>query len=159
MLRRMKRALLCILVAILPAGLAACGKSPEQQAREDVDKASAKRGGAPIPGEPTPTMKTLPPPSPKADKPPAAPEPTTPEEIEVARKQAMIDGRDKDVIKYCEQGTLDAKTDPQVYLGCTLAACRIKEEDKARAWGKGVAKSRPLLEQAKKVCLANNIAL
>ena len=62
----------------------------------------------------------------------ATAEPTTPAEIEHARNQAMIDGRDKDVLKYCEMGKLDDKSNPQALLGCTLAACRLKDEATAR---------------------------
>ncbi len=155
----MTRALLGSLITSLIATLlllGACGKSAEEQAREDVDKEMAKRGEKPPSDEPTRTRAPEPP---KKEKPPADPEPTTPEEIDTARKKAMIEGRDKDVIKYCEQGKLDDKTDAQVYMGCTLAACRINEADKAREWGKSLAKSKPLMEQARKVCLANKVAL
>ena len=58
----------------------------------------------------------------------------TPEAIEQARGEAMLKGRDRDVIKYCELGGIEAgKSDPQALLGCTLAACRAHEQDKAKA--------------------------
>jgi len=75
------------------------------------------------------------------------------------RKKAMIDGRDHDVVRFCELGKFEDKGDPQVMLGCTLAACRLNDGDKARAWAKGVAKSKPLLDQAIKTCMANKVAL
>jgi len=132
-----------------------CGKSAEEQIRDDVDKEVAKATDNPAPPPETKAVPDVP----KKEKPPADPEPTTPEEIDIARKKAMIEGRDKDVIKYCEQGKLDDKTDAQVYMGCTLAACRINEADKAREWGKSLAKSKPLMDQARKVCLANKVTL
>jgi hypothetical protein len=148
----MNRALL-ILFSFL---VIACGKSAEEQARDDVDKEMAKQQRDNPP--PPPETKAAPE-APKKEKPPADPEPTTPEEVDTARKKAMIEGRDKDVIKYCEQGKLDDKTDAQVYMGCTLAACRINEADKAREWGKSLAKSKPLMEQARKVCLSNKVTI
>lgn len=133
----------------------ACGKSPEEQMREDIAKESARRG--PLPSdEPPRRARELPA---QKEKPPADPEPTTPEEIDIARKKAMIEGRDKDAIRFCEMGNVDDKSDPQVLLGCTLSACRINEVEKARAWSKGVAKSKPLLDQAIKTCLANKVTL
>jgi hypothetical protein len=88
---------------------------------------------------------------------PPEPEPTTPAEIDHARNQAMIDGKDKDVLKYCEMGKLDDKSNPQALLGCTLAACRIKDEATAKKYGTPI--KGPLKDQAKKVCLLNQIAL
>ena len=69
----------------------------------------------------------------------------------------MIDGRDKDVLKYCEMGKLDDKSNPQALLGCTLAACRIKDEATAQKYGTPI--KGPLKDQAKKVCLQNQIGL
>lgn len=155
----MKRALLCITVLILSSCGLACGKSPEEQAREDVDQEMARRGETV--GEPEkPAVAPAPlPATPKKDEKPADPEPTTPEEIDQARKKAMIDGRDKDVIKYCEMAKPGDKSDPQVLLGCTLAACRLSDVDRARAWATPLAKSKPLMEQAKKVCTANKVPI
>jgi hypothetical protein len=149
----MKRLLL--LVAVL-----GCGKSADEQLREQVER-DMKRN-APLATE-TPNEPSRELPAPKPETPPPAPEPTTPEEIDTARKQAMIDGRDKDVIKYCELGKVDPdKSDPQVVLGCVLAACRIDDVDRARAWAQGLTrnkKDRPLYDQAKKTCLANRVGL
>jgi hypothetical protein len=145
----MKKALMVI------ALLAACGKSGEEQAREDNAKDQAKveatKAAEPPPPPPKPVDTAKP-----ADKPPE-PEPTTPAEIEHARNQAMIDGRDKDVLKYCEMGKLDDKSSPQALLGCTLAACRIKDEATARKYGTPI--KGPLKDQAKKVCIQSQIAL
>jgi len=137
----------------------ACGKSGEEQAKEDNAREQAKVE-ANKPKEEAPAAKvvgsaatdtTKP-----ADKPPE-PEPTTPAEIDHARNQAMIDGRDKDVLKYCEMGKLDDKSSQQALLGCTLAACRLKDEATARKYGTPI--TGPLKDQAKKVCLANQVGL
>jgi len=106
------------------------------------------------PPPPVVEPKPLPPPTVKEKE----PEPTTPEEIETARKKAMIEGRDQDAIKYCEMAGMEAgKSDPQALLGCAIAACRIKDLDKARAWSKDLPK--PLMKQAKQICAANRVAL
>ena len=148
----MKRMLMAVLLVV------ACGKSGEEQAKEDnareAAKEAAKQAEAPVKKETAPTpapAETKP-----ADKPPE-PEPTTPAEIEHARNQAMIDGRDKDVLKYCEMSKLDDKSNPQALLGCTLAACRIKDEATARKYGTPI--KGPLKDQAKKVCIQNQIGL
>src|SRR6476619_6756130 len=114
--------------------LVGCGKRGEEQAKEDNAKAAAKEAAkqeeaAAAKKEATPTP---PPTEAKPAEKPAEPEPTTPAEIEHARNQAMIDGRDKDVLKYCEMSKLDDKSNPQALLGCTLAACRLKDEATAR---------------------------
>jgi hypothetical protein len=146
----MKHALIAI------ALLVACGKSGEEQAKEDNARDQAKAAAeAPKEAPPPPPTKPVDVAKP-ADKPPE-PEPTTPAEIEHARNQAMIDGRDKDVLKYCEMGKLDDKSNPQALLGCTLAACRIKDEATARKYGTPI--KGPLKDQAKKVCLQNQIGL
>jgi hypothetical protein len=137
--------------------LAACGKSGAQQAQEENEREMAKaaaeaaRQAAAAP----PPAKDVPDPVAKAK--PAEPEPTTPAEIDHARNQAMLDGRDKDVIRYCELGKLDDKSNPQALLGCTLAACRLKDPDKARGYARPLPKA--LMDQAKKVCLANQVGL
>ena len=138
---------------------AACGKSGEDQAKEDNAREAAKiaaqapkeeaKPATPTPAEPPPEAKP-------ADK-PAEPEPTTPAEIDHARNQAMIDGRDKDVLKYCDMGKVDDKSSPQVLLGCTLAACRLKDEATAKKYGEPI--KGPLRDQAKKVCLTNQIGI
>jgi len=157
----MKNALMAI--ALVWGSLAACGKSGEEQAREDNarDQAKAEAQKAAEPPPPPPTAKsadttgsagTAKP----GDKPPE-PEPTTPAEIDHARNQAMIDGKDKDVLKYCEMGKLDDKSNPQALLGCTLAACRLKDEATARKYGNPI--KGPLKDQAKKVCVQSQIVL
>lgn len=156
----MKRALvLCLL-------LVACGKSAEDRAREEAEadeKARiAREGSAPTPTEAAkPTPVEAPKDAAAAPKEPE-PEPVTPEQIDKARKQAMIDNRDKDVIKYCEMSKLGDKTDPQILLGCTLAACRQKDEERARSWSKPLGNpgtKKEFLEQAKKICLASQVGI
>ena len=152
----MRSVALVIAVAVL-----GCGKSAEEQLKEDIAKEQAK-GGLPDPTVDTApkVIKKDPDPVVKKDKPPPDPEPTTPEEIDNARKKAMIDGRDADVIRFCEMAKLDIeKADAQVMLGCTLAACRLNVVEKAKNWAKGVAKSKPLFEQAVKTCMANKVVL
>ena len=141
----------------------ACGKSAEDQAKEDMaKKAAAEKANepppapAPTPAAPPPTEAAKP-----AEKPPE-PEPTTPAEIDKAFKQAMIDGRDKDVLKYCDMLKLDDKSNPQSLMGCTLAACRTNDADTAKKYSAGLNNSKDgkaLLLQAKKVCLTNKVAI
>ncbi len=89
---------------------------------------------------------------------PKQPEPQTPEEIELARKAALMEGRDKDAYKYCVMAGIKAgESDEQALLGCALAACRIKEVDQAREWASSL--SKPLMKQAKKICKANGVGL
>jgi hypothetical protein len=148
----MKRMLMAVLLVV------ACGKSGEEQAREDNAREAAKEAAKQA--EAAPKKDTAPAPVPSetkpADKPPE-PEPTTPAEIEHARNQAMIDGRDKDVLKYCEMSKLDDKSNPQALLGCTLAACRLKDEAIARKYAAPI--KGPLRDQAKKVCIQNQIGI
>ena len=122
----------------------------------DSDSKSAKPKREEVkPPPPVTAPKPLPPPEPKKEK---EPEPTTPEEIATARKTAMLEGRDKDAIKYCEMEGLEAgKSDPQALLGCAIAACRDKQVDKAREWSKALPK--PLMKQAKQICAANHVGL
>ncbi len=131
---------------------AACGNSDHGRGvieNSPQDLVEDKPAAAPAP---TPT------PAPAA-KPVAAPvpDPTLPADIDRARNQAMIDGRDKDVLHFCELGKLDAKSNPQALLGCTLAACRIKDEPTAQRYAKPLAKD--YMEQARRVCATNQIAL
>jgi hypothetical protein len=151
----MKHALMALVLFV-----AACGKSGDEQAKEDNEREAAKIAAQAPKDEPkpaTPTTATPPPEAAKpADKPPE-PEPTTPAEIDHARNQAMIDGRDKDVLKYCDMGKVDDKSSPQVLLGCTLAACRLKDEATAKKYGEPI--KGPLRDQAKKVCITNQIGL
>ncbi|HEV7556935.1 MAG TPA: hypothetical protein VGO00_15820, partial [Kofleriaceae bacterium] len=85
------------------------------------------------------------------------PDPTTPAELDRARNQAMIDGRDKDVLRFCAMGKLDDKSNPQALLGCTLSACRIKDADTAKLYSKALPKL--LMDQAKRVCSTSKIDL
>lgn len=147
----MKRMLMAVLLVV------ACGKSGEEQAKEDNAREAAKEAAKQQ--EVAAKTETAPTPTPTETKPekPPEPEPTTPEEIEHARNQAMIDGRDKDVLKYCEMSKLDDKSNPQALLGCTLAACRLKDEETARKYAAPI--KGPLRDQAKKVCLANQVGI
>ena len=133
---------------------AACGNG-EEAGREAVANEAAQREHAEKLPPPV-TTTPAPPPTTKPVKAPE-PEPTTPAEIEHARNQAMIDGRDKDVLRFCEMGKLDDKSNPQALLGCTLSACRIKDADTARRYAKPLAKA--YLDQAKRVCIQNQVAL
>jgi hypothetical protein len=82
----------------------------------------------------------------------------TPEQIEQARREAMLKGRDRDVIKYCEMAGIEAgKSDPQALLGCTLSACRVQDQERARAWSAGLPK--PLMQQAIRICAASSVPL
>ena len=143
-------------IAILLVLVIGCGKSAKEQMKEELEKEAARRGPDPI--EEKKPVKELPKTTGK-DKPPPDPEPTTPVEIDNARKKAMIEGRDKDVVRFCEMGKVDDKSDPQVALGCTLSACRMMDGDKAKNFAKGVMKSKPLYDQAIKTCMANKVAL
>jgi hypothetical protein len=147
---------LTIGVLALAVAFGACGKSGAEEAAEDNAKEAARTAAMAPKEEPKPATPPPPVASKPADKPPE-PEPTTPAEIEHARNQAMIDGRDKDVLKYCEMGKLDDKSNPQALLGCTLAACRLKDEATAHKYGAPI--KGPLRDQAKKVCIANQIGL
>jgi hypothetical protein len=146
---------LLVLVVLL-----GCGQSNEDKLREQIERDSKR---APPPSAETKVEKKQLPSDEKKDVPLPDPEPTTPEEIDTARKKAMNDRRDKDVVKYCEMGKVDpAKSDGQVLMGCTLSACRLKEEEKARTWAAGMLrekKDKPLYDQAKKTCLAAQVAL
>src|SRR5882724_8316538 len=87
--------------------LFACGKSSEQQAHEDMDKEVAKHPDlAPTQPAEKPAMRpsAVPTAAPAA---PPPPDPTTPADLDKAFKQAMIDGKDKDVLHYCELLKLD----------------------------------------------------
>jgi hypothetical protein len=137
----------CLVLFLSAAGC----KSGADEAREEIEaeqKKAAAEKAAEEAARPPPPVRTIP---------PDAAEPTTPEEIDRARKQAMIDGRDKDVIKYCEMQGVTEKSDPQILLGCTLAACRIKDSAKAQAWAKPLPKE--LKTEAVRVCQASEVTL
>jgi hypothetical protein len=124
-----------------------CGGAEDQGRAQAEAEAKKHEAAAPPPTE----VKA--PPTESKPKPPPEPEPTTPAEIDRARNQAMIDGRDKDVLKYCAAGKLDDKSNPQALLGCTLAACRLGDVDTAKGYSKALPKL--LMDQAKRVCVAN----
>ena len=150
----MKRALIMVL-------LVACGKSGADRAKEEMAAKAAKEA-ADNPPPPPVEKKEAPPPVEKKEAPPPAPEPTTPAEIEKAFKQAMIDGKDKDVLKYCDMMKLDEKSNPQSLMGCTLAACRLKDADTAKKYSAGMVNTKDgkaLLIQAKKVCATTQVVL
>src|SRR5207245_2700317 len=139
--------------ALILVVLAACGKSGADRAKEEMVAKAAKEA-ADNPPPPVEKKEVTPPAAEKKEAPPPAPEPTTPAEIEKAFKQAMIDGKDKDVLKYCDMMKLDEKSNPQSLMGCTLAACRIKDADTAKKYAAGMPNSKDgkaLLIQAKKV--------
>jgi hypothetical protein len=69
----------------------------------------------------------------------------------------MNKGKSKEVIRYCEMAKLDAKSDPQVRLGCTFAACREKDEAHAKLWGKDLEKK--FKDNAIKPCAQVGISL
>lgn len=122
-------------------------------------KAEEKKS-APPPAEPAAAPKPFVPPGEVAAPPaePAAPEPTTPAEIDEARKKAMMENKDADVIKYCEMGGIKSDTgDGQAALGCALAACRLGQADKAKAWAAKLPKA--LKQQANTICMANQVIL
>jgi hypothetical protein len=136
--------------------LLACGDDELAKRKAAMDKAAQADKAATKPDPAPSPPKDLPPATPKPTRAPE-PEPTTPAEIDHARNQAMIDGRDKDVLRYCEMGKLDAKSNPQALLGCTLSACRLKDADTARRYGKPLAKA--YLDNATRVCAQNQIVL
>jgi len=149
---------LAVLFASLVLTTAISCKSGGDKPRSEPESETAAQpaGSQPAPTPPPPAT------TPPADTAPAAPEPTTPEEIDAARKNAMLAGKDADVIKYCEMAGIKGlgeggKGDGQSQLGCALAACRLDQADKAKAWAKGLPKA--LKDQANKICLANKVVL
>lgn len=143
----MRHKLVAALVGIgLSCGLAACKEEPPRPPPADEPEPAAV-----VQSPATPTAAPAVP-----DAEPPRPEPTTPAELEMARKQAMVDGRDRDVIKYCEMSQFDPKkADPQALLGCSLAACRVGDLDKSKAWAANLPK--PLKDQQIKICQANAV--
>ncbi len=137
--------------------LLACGNSGEDKPKP---AAQETKDNSPQP-PPKETKPVAPPPEAKPAKPPE-PEPTTPAEIDKAFKQAMIAGRDKDVLKYCDMLKLDDKSNPQSLMGCALSACRSKDADTAKRYAGQMSVSKTgkaLLVQVQKVCVSNNVAL
>ena len=136
----------------------ACGNSDDNKPKQAAQETKET--------PPPPAEAKLPPPPPEAKpaKPakPPEPEPTTPAEIDKAFKQAMIDGREKDVLKYCEMLKFNDKSNPQSLMGCALAACRAKDADTAKRYSalmSGSKTGKQLLVQVQKVCTSNNVAL
>jgi hypothetical protein len=129
------------------------GCKGEEPARPSATEDRADKAARPVEPPPPP-----PPPPPEAPAEPAAPEPKTPAEIDLALKTAMVEGRDLDVIKYCEMDAIaNSKNNTQTFLGCTLAACRAHQAEKARSWSVGLPKA--LKKQAIQVCMANDVIL
>jgi hypothetical protein len=146
---------------ILIAVLAACGKSSEQQAREDVDKEVAKHPEETKPAAPPPEHKGPPPSEAKKEEPPPA-DPTNPGDLDKAFKQAMINGQDKNVLHYCELLKLDDKSNIQSIMGCTLSACRTKDADTAKkyvALFPTTKDGNALRDQAKMICGKSGVTL
>lgn len=145
----MKLTLITLLIGVLGVLVACSSKEDGEAQRAPTTREKTKKVAVKAP------PPALPDAAPAVD---AKVEPKTPEEIALARKSAMVEGRDADVIKYCEMEGLEAgKGDPQALLGCTLAACRIEQKEKARAWAKGLPKA--LKKQAFKICKANGVFL
>ncbi len=135
---------------IVFAMIGACGGEKSEPApkpdKKEVQPAPAKEPAPPPAKEPA---------ADNTDEVPAAPDPTTPKEIELARKAAMMDGRLKDAVKFCQLGGFESN--PQEVLACTLAACRTDKSDLARKWAKPLPKA--LMKQAVKICQASNVFL
>ena len=145
----MRAMLIALVVAVLPACKA------EEKKTDPAPAAPAQPAAAPTPFVPPGEAAAA------AAAEPAAPEPTTPAEIEEARKKAMLDGKDADVVKYCEMAGIKTDTgDGQAALGCALAACRLGDPanaEKAKAWAKKLPKA--LKQQANQICMANKVVL
>lgn len=141
-------------VAVLLCGCGG-GKSGEEQAKEEEAAEKAREPKV----EPAATKQagTLPVDAAPPDA--AEPEPTTPAEIDKARNAAMLAQKPKEVLKYCDLGKLDDKSNPQTLLGCTLAACQLKDDATAKKYAQLYAAKKDFMAQAKKVCLANGVAL
>ena len=152
----MRIAMICLVFVF------ACGKSSDQQAREDMEKQAAAHPD-PTPPPPPPTKAApTPTPSAKADEPPPGPDPTTPADIEKAFKTAMNAQKDKDVLHYCDLMKLDNKSSIQSLMGCTLSACRTKNADLANKYVGLLPSTKDgaaLHDQAKKICGASGVAV
>lgn len=149
---------------LLVVALACKSGGDKPRSEPESESAATAPAAATTPDQPAAAPSPTPAPAepPATEAAPAAPEPTTPEEIDAARKNAMLAGKDADVIKYCEMAGIKGlgdggKGDGQSQLGCALAACRLNQPDKAKAWAKGLPKL--LKEQANKICLANKVVL
>ncbi len=143
--------------------VAACGKSGEQQAREDMEKQAKEHPDQTAAPAPPPERKGPPPPEakPKEEAAPA-PDPTNAADLDKAFKQAMIAGKDKDVLHYCELLKLDDKSNIQSLMGCTLSACRTKDADTAKKYVGLLPSTKDgnaLRDQAKKICGSSGVPL
>lgn len=151
----MRNVILCLVL------VAACGKSGEQQAREDMEK-QAKDHPEETTKAPPPERKGPPPPEAKPKETAPAPDPTNAADLDKAFKQAMIDGRDKDVLHYCELLKLDDKSNIQSLMGCTLSACRTKDADTAKKYAGLLPATKDgtaLRGQAVKICSTSGVTL
>ena len=150
-------------IALAVVLILGCGKSEKDALKEEMAAAAkSKQFNDDVKTETVKREAATPPPTEKKKEEITEPDPGKFEEIDEARKKAMILGRDKEVVRFCEMGKYvdkPEKGDPQIMLGCTLAACRINDADKAKAWSKPVQKSKPLFDQAIKTCMANKVAL
>ena len=137
-----------VMLSLLTLGLCiSCGERQKKAGDDQAGGMVARETSEAKPSEPRIDAQV-------AAAPDAAPDPTTPEGLEQARKQSMIDGRHADTVRFCDLlGLAPGKSDPQALLGCTLSACRLKDVGKAKAWSKGLPK--PLFELAVKNCAAD----
>lgn len=143
-------------IAVVVLAITACS-SGEDMAKRKAEMDRQAKADEPVKTAPVVKQGSATPEAPKVAPPPPGPEPTTPAEIDHARNQAMIDGRDKDVLKYCEMGKLDDKSNPQALLGCVLSSCRLKDADNAKKYAKGLKKE--YRDNAARVCTQNEIVL
>ncbi|MGE5185814.1 MAG: hypothetical protein ACM31C_27330 [Acidobacteriota bacterium] len=157
----MKHAIVGLIVGgALVLGLG-CSKSSEQQAKEDMEKQAKAHPDDDKPAAPPPEHKGPPAPEAKPKEAPP-PDPTNAADLDKAFKQAMIDGRDKDVLHYCDMLKLDDKSNIQSIMGCTLSACRTKDADTAKKYVSllpGTKDGNALRDQAKKICSTSGVAL
>lgn len=144
-----------IALALVVLVAAACNHDDMDKRKAEMDRQA--KADEPVKTAPVVKQGSATPDVAKPAPPPPGPEPTTPAEIDHARNQAMIDGRDKDVLKYCEMGKLDDKSNPQALLGCVLSSCRLKDADSAKKYAKGLKKE--YRDNASRVCTQNQIAI
>ena len=151
----MRIAILCVAV------LFACGKSSQDQAKEDMEKQAAAHPDLDTPRPPPPPTKGPPPAAaPKAEEPPP-PDPTNAADLDKAFKTAMNAQKDKDVLHYCELMKFDDKS-MQASFGCTLSACRTKNSDLANKYVATLPKTKDgtaLHLQAVKVCTSLGVSI
>lgn len=139
----------CSLLA-LSLALASCKDSAAPKEKPKAKEPSA----APAAAEPAPSKTEEAPAA--AEVPAEEPLPTSPEELELARKTAILEGRYEDVVRFCSAEDLGAK-DEQAVLSCVLSACRLSDVEKAQTWAKSLTGN--LKKQARDVCKASNVPL